>query len=123
MKIEHRRVDFKDSRGTIRDILKDRTVDNVTEIVTAKGTVRGNHYHRQALVYIYILEGSFNVFSREHEEAPVQQAHVATGDLVIFLPYDLHALVALEDSRFLLLASGPRGGEHTVAEVLYEVPA
>ena len=109
-------VNFSDHRGTIRDVLKTK-VETVTLITAKVGSVRGNHYHLKATVHVYVLTGKFLIRSRYEEK--LEDAVVQAGQLVTFPPMDLHALVALEDSSFLIMGDGPRGGDLTVAEVLY----
>lgn len=116
MKIEHRVVSVQDTRGIIRDVLKQTPIDNATLITAKAGSVRGNHYHLIATVYVFVLSGKLQAFSRIDDN--VSKITVIPNDLITFLPRDLHALVALEDSSFMLLANGPRGGEFTVQETL-----
>jgi len=105
---------YVDERGDITDLLKYRKIESVTLITTRVGSVRGNHYHTTATVYVFIVKGRFQVSSRF--EGRVEHRVVDEGDLVEFPPYDLHALCALEEGSFLLMADGPRGGEMTVRE-------
>lgn len=113
-----RDVAVRDIRGTITDILRNTPVENVVVLTTKAGGVRGNHYHLHATVHCYLLSGEMEVYSRTAKDAKVTQAVLHAGEIVTFLPYDLHALVALEDSTLLLLAHGPRGGDLTVREDL-----
>ena len=39
------KVNFKDKRGSITDMLEKEHINAVTHIITNKGNVRGNHYH------------------------------------------------------------------------------
>ena len=119
MIIEYRYADFSDSRGKITDLLTNTPVENVTLITTAKDGVRGNHYHVEATVYVYVISGKFKVVSKSVTKFEKTQEEVLeAGALVTFYPYDLHALVALEDSSFLIIAHGKRGGKLTIAETL-----
>ena len=120
MQIEHRSPAHQDARGIILDVLRDSPVEFTTLVTSKAGSVRGNHYHTEATVHVFILEGSFEVYSKDVRGDEQTAAVVGTGDVVSFAPYDLHALVALEDSAFLLLAHGKRGGALTVAETLYD---
>lgn len=115
MKIQQLTDAHVDDRGSIRDLLIG-TVCSVTRITSKAGAVRGNHYHKFTTVYVYILTGSFEVASRINGH--VVTAQVQAGSLLTFPPKDLHALKALEDSSFLLMADGMRGGSATVAEKL-----
>lgn len=115
MKIEYRGTDYIDERGEIRDVLR-VPIDCVTHITTKEGSIRGNHWHKEATVYVFVLRGKFRIVSRFNGRE--SDATAQPGDLVIFPPEDVHALVALEDSEFMLLAHGRRGGVYTVQESL-----
>ena len=119
MTIQRMGVDHIDNRGVITDILRDTPIQHATLIQSKAGSVRGNHYHKDATVYVYVLHGSFQVYSREPKGKTTNE-RVESRALITFKPYDLHALVALEHSSFLLLSDGPRGGDWTIAETLYD---
>lgn len=116
MIVEHKGINHVDSRGDIRDIIQSGSLISSTFVTTVKGATRGNHYHLLATVYVYIVYGTF--FVRSRLKHVVAEQIVTTGDLVTFPPMDLHALTALEDSAFILMADGPRGGDLTVFELL-----
>ena len=44
-------------------------------------------------------------------DGEVQEALLNPGDLLMNQPHEEHALVALQDSEFLVLTSGLRGGK------------
>lgn len=115
MTIERRTSAFEDARGSITDVLTG-TVCSVTLVTCKSGAIRGNHYHKFTTVWVYILTGRFNV--RSQVNGAVESAIASVGDLLTFPPKDLHALQALEDSSFLIMADGMRGGNLTVQEKL-----
>ena len=55
---------FEDNRGIITDIIVKERIDYVTIITNKKGAVRGNHYHKETIQYLYVLEGSILVASK-----------------------------------------------------------
>lgn len=121
MIIEHCSTAHQDARGRIIDLLRDTPVEFTTLITSRAGAVRGNHYHKEATVYVFVLEGTFDIYSRlMGEDVSDMMATAGVGDLITFPPLDLHALVALEDSVFILFSHGKRGGDRTVAECLYD---
>ena len=61
MIIKKIRDNFEDSRGKITDIISKEKIDFVTIITNKKGSVRGNHYHKKTIQYLYVLEGSILV--------------------------------------------------------------
>lgn len=101
----------KDARGEITDLLVREQVEHVTLISSAKGSTRGHHYHKETIQWVYVLEGRLKMLS-QFVGSPIETAILEKGDLVASVPHERHALVALEDSTFLVLTRGPRGGEN-----------
>jgi quercetin dioxygenase-like cupin family protein len=103
-------ISFEDERGKIIDILKKEPIDYVTIIHSKKGAVRGNHYHKLTYQYLYVLGGKAlsvaqNPGGERHERV------LSPGDLLLNTPLERHAFKALEDSTWLVLTRGPRGGD------------
>lgn len=103
--------DVEDERGTIADILRREAIDSVTLITSKKGALRGNHYHKETIQYVYVMEGRLKVLSQMPGE-PVQTAVLEKGDLIVNVAHERHAFLALEDCEFLVLTKGPRGGKN-----------
>lgn len=110
MKVISKKVAFEDVRGQITDILEGEVIESVTIISSKRGAVRGNHYHKETVQYAYILKGVFRLFTQLPGEE-VKTAIIGPGDLALTPPMERHAFVALEDSEFLALTRGPRGGK------------
>lgn len=110
MEVWRPEVKHKDARGVIIDLLAKEPVEFVTLIRSAKGAVRGNHYHRQTLQWIYLLEGRLEVLYRMPGE-PVEARTIEAGELFLNAVLEHHAVHALEDSTFLVFTRGPRGGD------------
>lgn len=109
MEIIPKQPAFCDERGTITDILDKIPVDSVVLITCTKGSVRGNHYHKQTTQYTYVLDGKFRAYT-QIEGKEVEVATIAKGDLVVTPPEERHAFEAIEDSVLLALCLGPRMG-------------
>jgi quercetin dioxygenase-like cupin family protein len=110
MKVTCPQYSHKDERGEITDILVKEKIEYVTLITSAKGATRGNHYHKETVQWVYILEGKMKVLS-QMPQSPVVATVLEKGDLVVNIPMERHAMIALEDSTFLVFTRGPRGGE------------
>jgi quercetin dioxygenase-like cupin family protein len=110
MKITHPDVAHTDQRGSIIDILAGIETNYATLISSKKGVVRGNHYHEKTIQWVYVLSGQLRSLSRM-PDCEVQEEILNRGDLLENHPHEEHALVALEDSEFLVLTSGLRGGK------------
>jgi quercetin dioxygenase-like cupin family protein len=104
-------VSFSDERGVIVDVLTDESVEHVNYITMAKGSVRGNHFHKQSVHYNYVLHGRIR-FLRKMPYGPVRGQCVGEGELVFTGMNERHALKALEDSELMVFTRGPRGGRN-----------
>jgi len=100
----------KDDRGSISDILAGEPVDAVTIIESRHGAVRGNHFHKDTVQWIYVLTGRL-LLAAQREGADREEVEAGVGDLVRHDPFEAHSVKALEDSSFLVLTRGPRSGE------------
>ena len=107
--------DFEDSRGAIRDILVKEKIDFVTIIFNKKNSVRGNHYHKKTVQYLYVLEGSILVASK-FEGKEIEKKILTEGDLLLNEPFEWHAIKSIEDSKLLILTRGLRGGNDYEAD-------
>jgi dTDP-4-dehydrorhamnose 3,5-epimerase-like enzyme len=112
MQREHKPVNFQDSRGTITDIFVRDPKEHCTIIMTRKGSVRGNHFHKLSRQYDFIVSGRFEVFSQRAGEPAVESMIVGPSDLLTWEPNDAHEFVALEDSVLITFVDGMRGGEN-----------
>ena len=101
---------FEDHRGAIRDIIAKERIDFVTIISNKKGAVRGNHYHKETVQYLYVLEGSILVAS-QFEGQELKKQILSEGDLLQNEALERHAIESLEDSKLLILTRGLRGGD------------
>jgi dTDP-4-dehydrorhamnose 3,5-epimerase-like enzyme len=101
-----------DDRGSIADILHHTPVQHAAWIISHRGVIRGNHYHKRTTQYLFLVQGRLRYWYQ-----PVDQSverlwqDVWRGDLVTTPPYEVHALEILaEATEFLVLTDGPRGG-------------
>ena len=110
MQINTPKISFEDDRGIIKDILIREPVDAITSIQSKKGVVRGNHYHKDTFQWVYVLSGQLQSLTQKENE-PVIEKIVNPGDLILAEPLEKHALIALENTEFIVFTRGPRGGE------------
>lgn len=111
MKVVSKKSVFEDERGNIIDILEDEVIEYVTIITSKKGAVRGDHYHKESVQYTFVLKGSLQLLTQMPGEE-VRTTLLSTGDLGFSPPMEKHTLVAIEDSKLLILTRGPRGGNN-----------
>ena len=110
MKLTRPPLSRKDERGQITDVLVNENVEYVTLISQVEGATRGNHYHKETVQSVYILEGRLKMFSRLPGQSVVETV-LERGDLAVTDRMEEHALLALEDSSFMVFTTGVRGGE------------
>ena len=110
MKVDHIQYTKKDERGEITDIMVKENIDYVTMITSASGSVRGNHYHKLTDQWVYILAGRLKMLT-QMPDGPVVTTILEKGDLAKTGFMERHAMIALEDSAFMVFTRGPRGGE------------
>lgn len=103
-------TDFEDHRGVISDILVKEKIDYVTIIYNKKGAIRGNHYHKETIQFLYVLEGSILVASQKKGKE-VEEKVLKEGSLLFNEARESHAIKSLEDSKLLILTRGLRGGK------------
>ena len=93
----------------ITDIVQGEQFEAATIITSRKGAVRGNHWHEETIQFIYILSGEMR-FTIQMPGREREVFAALAGDLVVNEPRERHAMRALEDTTFLVLTRGPRGG-------------
>jgi quercetin dioxygenase-like cupin family protein len=111
VKVTRPEYTHKDERGEIIDILSKEHIEYVTLITSAKGTARGNHYHKETVQMAYILQGKMKLLTKMPGH-PVVATIIEKGDLAVTDPMEEHAMIALEDSAFMVFTRGIRGGEN-----------
>jgi len=110
MKITRPQVNYADERGSITDILQKEEIEYITVITSVKGVERGHHYHEKTTQWVYLMEGRMKLLTQLPGESVVATI-LEKRDLAMTSPMERHAMIALEDSVFLVFTCGPRGGE------------
>lgn len=98
----------KDARGTIMDLLNEK-VNHVGLIVTEKGAVRANHYHKKSHQYNYVTEGKFEItIAPVSNPKKKKKVILKPGYLLSIPPMNLHSFKALEKTTLLDIISESR---------------
>jgi dTDP-4-dehydrorhamnose 3,5-epimerase-like enzyme len=111
MNVTHPPIVFKDHRGEIIDLVEKVPFSYATMIHSKKDVERGNHYHKKTIQYVYVVSGKLRALSQT-PGGKVESAVLNPGDLIMNEPNESHALISLEDTTFLVLTSGERGGQN-----------
>ena len=110
MKLIKLKVNYKDDRGNIVDMIENENINAVTLVTFKKGATRGNHFHKKTLQYNYVVKGEISVVTQTNN-SPKKIKILKRGDLAAILPMEKHALKALKDAELLVFTKGPRGGK------------
>lgn len=98
---------FEDERGTITDLLNNVEIRHVGILTSRAGAIRGNHYHKKASQYSYVIKGRLEVVSQTPGQQPESET-VSQGDMFLDLPGTSHAMRFLDDTELLVLTTVPR---------------
>ena len=112
MKVEHKKINFKDNRGTITDIFANSPKDHATIIFSKKGAIRGNHYHKKSVQYDFVVSGQLTVLSQKVGQKKIYKNILRPNDLMRHDPMEVHAIIADKDSIFIAFVDGLRGGKN-----------
>lgn len=112
MKVQHRKINFKDARGWIRDIFVGRPQEHCTIIFSKQGAVRGNHYHKKTTQETYVVSGQMLILSQKVGGHKIYEYLLKAGDLMTHKPMEMHTMIAKKDTVFLAFARGVRGGKN-----------
>jgi len=104
------KINFKDKRGSIIDLLEKKNINAITFISQKKGEVRGNHFHKKTIQWNYLLKGKIQLVVK-YKNNNSKKIILKKGDLVETFKNESHAIKALIDSEFLVFTQGPRGGK------------
>jgi quercetin dioxygenase-like cupin family protein len=104
------KINFKDSRGYISDLVQNENINAVTLINFKKNSIRGNHYHKKTWQWNLILKGNIKLVTQKGNSKK-NNYNLSKGNLFLLAPNEKHALKALSSCDLLVLTKGPRGGK------------
>lgn len=96
---------FKDDRGKIIGINNDQRWEEINYIESTKGSIRGNHYHKETLEGFYIIEGKIKVTLINLIGKTRKEFIVAKGDIFLIAPNIIHIFQILADSKWINMLS------------------
>ena len=102
MKVIKSKSNFKDSRGSIYDIFYNKSIKHISLIKSNKGVIRGNHYFKKNIQYIYNLSSSFEYWYKKYNSKnKLKKVIVKKGDLICTPSYELYALKFKKKNKLL----------------------
>ena len=104
------KINHKDNRGVIIDLLEKKKINAITYITQKKGKIRGNHFHKKTIQWNYLIKGKIKLITKKKNRG-VKEMILSRGDLVVTSSNESHAIKAIEYSEYLVFTQGPRGGK------------
>ena len=98
-------VCHSDKRGSIIEIDRGRTWEQFNIVTSKKGSIRGNHYHKNTIELLYCLKGKLEIHLVNLKNKKRQKFRILPGEGIIIELYDAHAVQAIEDSSWTILYS------------------
>lgn len=96
--------EFKDSRGSIRNIA-DGTLGDVAFITSSKGAVRANHIHTLDWHLTYLVSGRMIYQWKDAPESSEEnKIEIGTGQLFFTPTNTPHKMTFLEESQFIAVS-------------------
>ena len=103
------KINFKDKRGVIIDLIQKEKINAITYITISKGSVRGNHFHKKTYQWNYIIKGQMKLITRKKNK--IKKIILKKNDICLTEPFEHHALIGVTKCEVLVFTRGPRGGK------------
>lgn len=105
----HSKPEFIDDRGSIARILDSESpIHSILWIISKKGSIRSNHYHKKDTHYCYLVSGKVEWFEKPLDGGKIESAVLEPGDMVFTPATMVHAARFLEDSVLIAFATESR---------------
>ncbi len=104
---------YEDFRGELKKVFKktmlspDKTIEEIYVLYTRKGSVRGNHYHKQNIEFFTVLKGTATIALKDLENGEAELLRISEGDdIVIKVPENVaHGFRNDEEEELVILAA------------------
>ncbi len=103
---------FEDERGSIFDLLTDESIHHIGLLKSKKDSIRGKHYHKEQKQYTLVTKGRVKAITKNllDENAKIETIDLNVMDMILFQPFQYHALEAVDDYECLVFTSKSRKG-------------
>ncbi len=102
----------EDKRGRIADIFYKQKFPKIIIFNLKKGAIRGNHYRLRGNQYFLLLNGSLEYWYKPSNSNEIAKKIIMQeGDLINNPPNEIHALRAIEKSKFIMFSTWLRTDE------------
>ncbi|MDZ4769267.1 MAG: hypothetical protein SGJ24_09075 [Chloroflexota bacterium] len=97
----------RDDRGTLTEILNADSWASILHGEMVAGAVIGNHYHKETVVFLYLLSGGADITTVHVHTGMRDHFVLQAGEGVMLVTDESHAVRFTVRSQFLLLKSHP----------------
>ncbi len=94
-----------DARGTLHEILNQGTWESIVGGTMNPGAAMGQHYHKETLVFFYLLSGSATVKTIDVATGARDEFRLGAQEGVIFPVNETHVVIFDERSDYLMIKS------------------
>ena len=103
---------FKDDRGIISDIFYKKKMEHAALIESKPNIIRGNHYHKKTIQYMFILKGSLEYWYKKNKSNNrAKKIILKEGDFIETPANEIHAMkIGKTHNKFIVFSKGIRGG-------------
>lgn len=98
---------FVDERGKFIGIVQGEEWKEINYIESSKGSIRGNHYHKETKECFFIIEGRIRVSLHDLVSNSKRIFIVKKGDILIINTNTLHTFETLVNSKWINMLSKP----------------
>ena len=111
------KINFKDKRGSIKDLFYKKNINHIAIIKSTKGALRGDHFHKKTVQYMYITKGELEYwYKNRFSKRKSKMALLKEGDLIMTPRNEMHALKITKNNEFIVFTTGLRGGKDYEAD-------
>lgn len=91
---------FEDERGNLVQLIHEGW-KQVNVIVSRKGNIRGNHYHKYNVEAFYVVSGRFKLYAKSKENEEIYE--IKQGDMFQIHPQIIHTFEYQENTVLVSL--------------------
>ena len=97
----------EDERGLLRELLNEGEWRSVVTGKMLAGSHMGNHYHKETLVFFFLLSGHADVILEDVATGTRSTLQLKALEGIIFQTNESHVLTFTESTEYLMLKSLP----------------
>ncbi len=95
----------EDERGSFIEIINSQRWENISYGALRKGSVIGNHYHKETIVFFFLLDGDCVVEIKNVKTGRHLRETIQKNQGIILTPYLFHQIIFLKSGNYILAKS------------------